>query len=537
MKFNLDIKKFVILIIALVALFIPTYLAIGNYYANQQQPRTKEFTELDLKIPDGTSATFKKDDDDGMLASFLAMNKGGEAVDSLPADYSGESFLLGTFRRENGEEVNYKYYFSADSDKCFFADPDGKVFRIAKSDALKFFDTKYSLYLFKSATTPVLTVAGDSKVEPTSISWNYLVNGIYRNITDDKPGSTSQSFDVANDPGIKFDIAPTQCTVKVYNASGELFSGAPETLSELKIEKNDTLTFKIEANWEQTDGCEYYGKASYEFSANVSAAAIFTLGENKVDIGNFVVLSGLNVTDPSKIVFKSEPSIGCMPQFFTDGDYVRAVVPIYLELAPAVYKLTVSYGLTTQTLDLTVSDKTFTKSYAYYDVPKSVVDASYSAEDIAEYRKLITEICSTNESMKYFSDKFLNYEDNKIGIAIGFGKHMLMRYADDFRHEGVDYVFNLGAEIPAMNSGKVVYVGTCDILGKFVVVDHGMGLKSWYAHMSEASVSVGDMVNKGQTIGKVGKTGFVTTHRLHVMITANGVPVSPYPLQDNGLIY
>ena len=170
-------------------------------------------------------------------------------------------------------------------------------------------------------------------------------------------------------------------------------------------------------------------------------------------------------------------------------------------------------------------------------MPKSVVDASYSAEDIAEYRKLITEICSTNESMKYFSDKFLNYEDNKIGIAIGFGKHMLMRYADDFRHEGVDYVFNLGAEIPAMNSGKVVYVGTCDILGKFVVVDHGMGLKSWYAHMSEASVSVGDMVNKGQTIGKVGKTGFVTTHRLHVMITANGVLVSPYPLQDNGLIY
>ena len=117
MKFNLDIKKFVILIIALVVLFIPTYLAIGNYYANQQQPRTKEFTELDLKIPDGTSATFKKDDDDWMLASFLAMNKGGEAVDSLPADYSGESFLLGTFRRENGEEVNYKYYFSADSDK------------------------------------------------------------------------------------------------------------------------------------------------------------------------------------------------------------------------------------------------------------------------------------------------------------------------------------------------------------------------------------------------------------------------------------
>ena len=98
-------------------------------------------------------------------------------------------------------------------------------------------------------------------------------------------------------------------------------------------------------------------------------------------------------------------------------------------------------------------------------------------------------------------------------------------------------MFALGAEAPAMNSGKVVYVGACDVLGNFVVVDHGWGLKSWYAHLSEVSVAVGDTVNKGQTLGKVGKTGFINIHRLHVMVTAAGVPVSPYQLQDYELKY
>lgn len=538
MKFHIDFKKFVILILAMVVLFIPTYLAIGSYYANQKQPRTKDYSELVLKIPDGTTATFTKDNDsDGMLAAFGEMNKAGTAVDALPSDYNGESFLLGTFKRESGDTVSYKYYFSADADKCYFADPDGKIFKIAKSDALKFFDSKYSLYLFESAAAPVLTVLGGSTVTPGTINWNYLVGGIYRKVADPATTSTPQTFDLTNDLGLTFSIVPAECSIKVYSGTDLLFEGTPDNLSGLKIERNDTLTFNVSATWPHTDGCEYYGDASYSFYAKVTAPAVFNLGESKIELGTLAVLSGINVTDPSKITFKSEPSIGCSPVFFADGDYVRALVPINADLSAGTYKFTVSYGLTTQTLELTVKSKKFDGSYAYADVPKALVEQNYSASCIEEYRTLMKEICSKNEDTKYFSGKFVNYEDDKIGIAVGFGKMMLMKYGDDFRHEGVDYMFALGAEAPAMNSGKVVYVGACNVLGKFVVVDHGWGLKSWYAHLSETSVAVGDTVTKGQTLGKVGKTGFIPTHRLHIMITANGVPVSPYPLQDYGLIY
>ena len=538
MKFQIDFKKFVVLILAMVVLFIPTYLAIGSYYANQKQPRTKDYSELVIKIPDGTNATFTKDNDpDGMLAAFGEMNKAGVEVDSLPSDYNGESFLLGTFKRESGDTVSYKYYFSDNADNCYFADPDGKIFKVAKSDALKFFDTRYSLYLFKSAATPVLTVLGGSTVTPGTLNWNYLVGGIYRTVASPATSAEPQTFDLTNDLGLSFSITPAECNIKVYSGTDLLFEGTPDNLSGLKIDRNDTLTFNVTAAWTRTEGCEYYGDATYSFYAKVTAPASFTLGESKIEPGTLVVLSGVNVTDPSKIIFKSEPAIGCSPVFFVDGDHVRALVPINADLAAGTYKFTVSYGLSTQTLELTVKSKKFDSSYAYSDVSKSLIDQCYSASSITEYRNLISEICAKNEETKYFSGKFVNYEDDKIGIAVGFGKLMLMKYGDDFRHEGVDYMFALGAEAPAMNSGKVIYVGACDVLGKFVVVDHGWGLKSWYAHLSEQSVAVGDTVTKGQTIGKVGKTGFIPTHRLHIMVTANGVPVSPYPLQDYGLVY
>lgn len=538
MKFNVDIKKFVILILALVVLFVPTYLAIASYYTTKKQPTTNDFTELVLKIPDGSVNTFTAENDtDGMLESFTALNKAGTAVDSLPDGYTGEAFLLGTFKRADGETLSYKYYFSDDADNCYYADPEGKFFKVAKSDALKFLDTKYALYLISSAALPVLSVSGGNTVTPTKIDWHYLVAGLFRTLDESQDSASDQIFDITNDLGLSFDIEPSSCSIKVYSGSELLFDGTPDTLSGLKIDRNDTLNFDVNAEWIKTDGCEYYGSAQYSFSAKVTAPAVFSLGESSIEQGTLVVLSGLNVTDTSKITFKSEPEIGCTPEFFVDGDYVRALIPIAIDRPATKYTFTVDYALSTTTLELEVTSKKIDKSYAYYELPKALVEANYSDSDIKEYKALVEEISSTSEDIKYFNGKFLNYEDNGIKIAVGYAKNMLMKYTDDFIHEGVDYMFALGAEAPALNSGKVVYVGSCDILGKFVVVDHGWGLKSWYAHLSEYSVSVGDTVTKGQTLGKVGSTGFIPTHRLHIGFTVNGIAVSPYPLQDDGLIY
>ena len=166
-------------------------------------------------------------------------------------------------------------------------------------------------------------------------------------ISFDNTGTAAgQTLDLTNDFDFSFDIVPDECVIKVYSGTELLFEGTPDNLSGFTVERNDTLTFSVNAIWTQTAGCEYYGEAKYSFSVKVTAPSSFSIGESTVEPGALVVISGINVTDPSKVSFTSEPAIGCTPQFYADGDYVRALVPIAADLPAGSYKFTVSYGLT-----------------------------------------------------------------------------------------------------------------------------------------------------------------------------------------------
>ena len=71
--------------------------------------------------------------------------------------------------------------------------------------------------------------------------------------------------------------------------------------------------------------------------------------------------------------------------------------------------------------------------------------------------------------------------------------------------------------------------------GNTVVIEHGYGLKSIYYHMSELDCKVGDMVKKGDIIGKVGSTGFSTGPHLHFSMAVNTVWINPWQFIDESL--
>jgi murein DD-endopeptidase MepM/ murein hydrolase activator NlpD len=83
--------------------------------------------------------------------------------------------------------------------------------------------------------------------------------------------------------------------------------------------------------------------------------------------------------------------------------------------------------------------------------------------------------------------------------------------------------------------GKVIYVGKLGLTGNVVVIDHGFGLRSLYAHLSETLVENGAFVEKGQKVGVCGKTGFTKDLNLHFGLYVYDVPVSPYSVMDNGM--
>ena len=94
-------------------------------------------------------------------------------------------------------------------------------------------------------------------------------------------------------------------------------------------------------------------------------------------------------------------------------------------------------------------------------------------------------------------------------------------------HTGVDLAAGAGTAIYATKSGTVTTALRSDIWGNYVVINHGDGFSSLYAHMQGLIVKAGDYVKQGQTIGYVGSTGLSTGPHLHFTIYYNGADVNP----------
>ena len=106
------------------------------------------------------------------------------------------------------------------------------------------------------------------------------------------------------------------------------------------------------------------------------------------------------------------------------------------------------------------------------------------------------------------------------------------REVDRQVHLGFDLASYANTPIVAANRGKVLFAAELGIYGNTVIVDHGMGLQSLYAHLSSIDVAPGAMVEKGQTLGRSGMTGLAGGDHLHFTMLLHGQMVTPVEWWD-----
>lgn len=111
-----------------------------------------------------------------------------------------------------------------------------------------------------------------------------------------------------------------------------------------------------------------------------------------------------------------------------------------------------------------------------------------------------------------------------------FGTRSIFNGQPRGAHSGADFLSPAGRPVKAPNAGRIVLAKNLYYSGNCVIIDHGLGVFTYFAHFSRIDVAVGDIVTPGQVVGLVGATGRVTGAHLHWTLRVAGARVDPLAL-------
>jgi murein DD-endopeptidase MepM/ murein hydrolase activator NlpD len=205
----------------------------------------------------------------------------------------------------------------------------------------------------------------------------------------------------------------------------------------------------------------------------------------------------------------------------------RVLVGIDVDVAPGKHPVTVEAGAERVTHTLVVVPKAFptrrlTVDNAFVNPPES------AQKRIDEESKLVAEIWKSSAPEALWKSPFVRPVPQPANSA--FGTRSVFNGQRRGAHGGADFPSPAGTPVKAPNAGRIVLVRNLYFSGNTVIVDHGLGLFSYFAHLSDMTVAEGELVEAGATVGHVGATGRVTGPHLHWMVRAGAARVDPLSL-------
>lgn len=214
-----------------------------------------------------------------------------------------------------------------------------------------------------------------------------------------------------------------------------------------------------------------------------------------------------------------------LPVFNLSETWYRTLIPISADYKPGTYPIEIFYKGQAKKINLTVKDT----KYPLQDLtlPKTVSELKASRVE----KDLVGKALNTYSDKKFWSGKFSFPSSGPLSTAYGVKRRVNGVINPGYFHKGLDFAASQGSIIKAPESGKIILVGLAPkgfvVNGNCIFIDHGHGVITGYLHLSSVLVKEGDIVKKGQLIGKVGSTGIASGPHLHWGIYVLGKTVEP----------
>ena len=327
-----------------------------------------------------------------------------------------------------------------------------------------------------------------------------------------------------------FETPPDSYKITLYKDNKTVFTSKTSVILSDDIPADGEYQGVCEAQWNQG---EFEGSASYHFILLADFPALPVISTTETDPGELIVLK-IKYLNPEEAV-EIETDLDFKPNMFRYNDEDVILLPVsYLNKYDSIYSFKLLIGDETFSYAIKVNDKEFVTQQLTIDTKIAAETRNdKSAQEVKEKIDPLRPVC---DEVAHWEGEFIMPVEGGRVREYDFGKRRHVNGSPtSYRHNGLDIGHDLGVPVMASNSGRILIADYMIGTGNTVIIEHGFGLKTWYYHMDELNVKTGDMVKKGDIIGKVGSTGFSTGPHLHFSSSINWVYINPITLINEGI--
>lgn len=552
-----NLKRFAWLIVALaLTVLVPISIAVCYVQFVKEAPtENSPVIEVELLNPDGEKIHSAKTQEDLIestaLAKLLYSLLATKAPVEKPISFS-EPHTLSFSINTDGKKAIYKCYFSDDAENSYIEDERNNLYLVDADAYLSFLNSSFSELAYEEAAPPSLCAAGDELILPSYVNWSYaLNNGALAKSELCESTDELLTYRITGAISLNFEREPSRSEFTVKRPDGEvIFVGSQKELYYLTVEENSELLVSVTASWSKNEEYSASGEQKYEFKIICSEPSSFNLSANSAKGGDFIIITVTDVDSVDSITYKlneeklneeklteqadfSASELAALtrlydfiPRFVKSGSNAYALLPIPNGVPSATLSFSLSSGISTAEFSVSVSPSSSTE--LTLPVLEDSLPPTISKGQKAEFSRIIYALKHNNEDFIYFNDEFLSPEKYGFNKSYAYGTSVICQ-SSQFNLFASSYGAGelIGRGVKSAGTGTVTASGSSPLLGNYVIIDHGMGLCTWYCGLSDISVRTGDIIKKGDTVGRSGSSSLLCSNGVNVICSIYGELINP----------